>query len=155
MSDIINRVKDLLEKNNTRPSWDEYFMSIAFLAKSRSPCERLKVGCVLVKNNKIIGVGYNGFLPGAPHESMIKDGREQATIHAEINALANTTEKIEFGNFDTIAYITHSPCHNCVKSLLCNGVSTIIYNDLYREVSKESLELADNIHASIKKMEDL
>jgi dCMP deaminase len=47
-----------------RISWDEYFMQTAELASVRSPCERLKVGCVLVKNNRLISMGYNGFLSG-------------------------------------------------------------------------------------------
>ena len=47
-----------------RITWDEYFINVADLASVRSPCERLKVGCVLVKNNRLISMGYNGFLGG-------------------------------------------------------------------------------------------
>ena len=47
-----------------RISWDDYFMKAATLASVRSPCDRLKVGCVLVKNNRLISMGYNGFLAG-------------------------------------------------------------------------------------------
>ena len=50
-----------------RPSWDEYFTKIVKVTSERSPCERLQVGCVLVKDNRIISQGYNGFLPGCPH----------------------------------------------------------------------------------------
>ena len=50
-------------------SWDNYFISLAFLTASRSACSRLHVGCVIVKDTRIISVGYNGFLPGAPHTS--------------------------------------------------------------------------------------
>jgi len=65
-----------------RISWTEYFSDLAKLVSKRSPCERLQVGCVLVKNNRIIATGYNGFLPNAPHESIVVDNHEQATIHA-------------------------------------------------------------------------
>ena len=49
-----------------RLEWDEYFMSIALLASCRSPCSRLHVGSVIVKDNRLISMGYNGFIPGAP-----------------------------------------------------------------------------------------
>src|SRR5690606_33857309 len=67
-----------------RPSWDDYFMATAVLISTRSPCERLHVGCVIVsggdRQNRIIAAGYNGFLPGTPHLSRLRDGREQATV---------------------------------------------------------------------------
>ena len=57
-----------MEGTNHRPSWDEYFMATAFLIASRSSCNRLNVGCVLVsggeQKNRIIAAGYNGFLLG-------------------------------------------------------------------------------------------
>ena len=46
--------------NNERPSWDEYFTKIVRVTSERSPCERLHVGCLLVKDNRIISQGYNG-----------------------------------------------------------------------------------------------
>ena len=49
--------------------------------------DRLKVGCVLVKDNRMISQGYNGFLPGCPHKSIVRDNHEQATVHAEQNAI--------------------------------------------------------------------
>ena len=53
-----------------RPSWDEYFKEIVQVTSKRSPCHRLKVGCLLVKDNRIISQGYNGFLPGSLEEKM-------------------------------------------------------------------------------------
>ena len=59
-------------------------MATALLMASRSSCERLNVGCVIVsggmQKNRIVAAGYNGFLPGASHISRIRDGHEQATI---------------------------------------------------------------------------
>ena len=55
----------------SRPSWQDYFKEICLCTAKRSPCERLKVGCILVKDNRIIAQGYNGFLPGATHESRV------------------------------------------------------------------------------------
>ena len=62
---IVNDIVDLISKQDERINWDDYFISIAFLISSRSSCNRLHVGCVIVKDTRIISVGYNGFLPGA------------------------------------------------------------------------------------------
>ena len=51
-----------LKYNMNRPSWNEYFKEIVLATAKRSPCERLKVGCLLVFENRIISQGYNGFL---------------------------------------------------------------------------------------------
>ena len=69
--------------NANRLSWDEYFAKIVSVTAERSPCERLQVGCLLVKDNRIISQGYNGFLPGCPHTSIVRNNHEQATVHAE------------------------------------------------------------------------
>ena len=75
--------------NNTmsseRPDWDSYFMEIVEVTARRSPCSRLKVGCLLVKDNRIVSQGYNGFLPGHPHESIMRDGRERLFRRAKCN----------------------------------------------------------------------
>ena len=63
---LINKIVDIAGEIPTRPSWDEYFMATAFLIATRSACERLNVGCVIVSKgahkNRIIAAGYNGFL---------------------------------------------------------------------------------------------
>ena len=117
-----------------RPSWDEYFMATAVLMASRSNCERLHVGCVIVtggeRKNRIVAAGYNGFLPGTPHVSMIRDGHEQATVHAEQNAVADAARRgspVE----GCVAYVTHYPCINCAKVLASAGIERIKYRHDY------------------------
>ena len=114
-----------------RPSWDDYFKQIALVTKTRSPCDRLKVGCLLVKDNRIISQGYNGFLPGCPHNSIIRDNHEQATVHAEQNAIADCAKRgvICLG---ATAYITHYPCIICTRILLASGISQIKYIEDYK-----------------------
>ncbi len=118
-----------------RPSWDEYFMAMALLISSRSPCERLHVGCVLVSagehKNRVVAAGYNGFLPGAPHVSRVRDNHEQATVHAEQNAITDAARRGVSVNGAT-AYITHFPCINCSKLLAAAGVGAIKYHLEYR-----------------------
>jgi dCMP deaminase len=114
-----------------RISWQKYFIDIASLSSIRSPCSRLKVGCVLVKENRMISMGYNGFLSGCPHKSIIVDNHEQATIHAEINAITDAAKRGVSVDGST-AYITHHPCLNCYKALAASGVQQIIYAEDYK-----------------------
>ena len=128
LSKLINNIN---EQPNKRIDWDKYFMSIAILGSIRSPCERLKVGCVLVKNNRIVSMGYNGFLPGSNHVSRVRDNHEQSTIHAEQNAISDAASRgVSVDN--CIAYITHYPCINCFKILIASGIKNIIYLEDYK-----------------------
>ena len=133
----INDITELSKQWNSmdRINWDEYFMCLAILTSTRSPCSRLHVGCVLVKDKRVISMGYNGFPTGEKHTSVIQtdaNGKphEMATIHAEQNAIcygANTGVSLN----GATAYITHYPCLNCAKLLLSCGIKTIIYHDDY------------------------
>lgn len=133
----LNLLETTIDQLDGRPSWNLYFMSIALLLSARSSCERLHVGCVLVsgKGNKhrIIAAGYNGFLAGLPHESIVRDGHEQATVHAEQNALADAARR-GVTTQDAIAYVTHFPCINCAKMLLAAGIKKCYYyKDYYND----------------------
>lgn len=114
-----------------RPDWDTYFKEIVQVTSKRSPCDRLKVGCLIVKDNRIISQGYNGFLPGCPHKSIVRDDHEQATIHAEQNALCDCAKRGVSCNNAT-AYITHYPCLICTRLLIASGICEIKYIDDYR-----------------------
>jgi len=125
-----------------RISWIEYFSDLAKLVAKRSPCERLQVGCVLIKDNRIIATGYNGFLPNAPHESIVIDNHEQATVHAEQNCIADCANR-GVATKDAIAYITHYPCINCYKILVASGIKEINYINDYN--NNETVEKINNV----------
>ena len=114
-----------------RPSWDEYFKEIVQVTAKRSPCERLQVGCILVNDNRIVSQGYNGFLPSCKHISIIRDGHEQSTVHAEQNAISDCAKR-GVSCKDCIAYITHYPCIICCRILLASGIKSIKYINDYR-----------------------
>lgn len=114
-----------------RPTWDEYFCEIAQVTARRSSCERLSVGCVLVKNNRIVSQGYNGFIAGLPHTSIVRHDHEQATIHAEQNAIVDCARR-GVSCEQATAYITHFPCLNCMKLLIASGVDTVKYIEDYK-----------------------
>ena len=130
-SDPIELVAQAARTFSRRPTWDQYFMATAVLIASRSNCERLHVGCVVVtsgeRKNRIVAAGYNGFLPGTPHHSRVRDGHEQATVHAEQNAIADAARR-GVSVAGSTAYISHFPCINCAKVLAAAGVRVIHYH---------------------------
>lgn len=143
--DELNEMNTILDKlfDKKRLEWKTYFTYICLLASKRSNCERLKVGCILVKDNRIISTAYNGFLPNAPHISRVVDNHEQSTVHAEMNAIADCASRgISVKN--ATCYVTHFTCINCFKILAASNIKEIIYindyknNKLVNELALES-----------------
>jgi dCMP deaminase len=125
-----------------RPSWDEYFMSIAEQVSGRSTCMRRQTGAVLVKDKRILATGYNGTPAGLPHCEAVGCLREQRGIasgenhelcrgiHAEQNAVIQAARygiPIEGATI----YSTHQPCVLCAKILINAGVVDIAFRDPY------------------------
>jgi dCMP deaminase len=120
---------NLLEKENVEPvevpSWDEYFMSMAILAASRSPDSQWQVGSVIVNEDKhIIGVGYNGFPRGMPDDIIpnVRPYKYDWVLHSERNALANCTE-IPKGS---TLYTNGKPCLECLKACYQSGIKDFV-----------------------------
>ena len=142
---MIESVDGLVASWSQRPSWDEYFICTAILIASRSSCRRLNVGCVMVSGgehkNRIIAAGYNGFLPGAPHSSCVRDGHEVATVHAEQNAIISAERNKMIGstlfmvgkNYQDGTYVKNSnPCALCKMMIINAGIK-----DIYIRENKE------------------
>lgn len=146
LTNPVDLIAEAAAKFGQRPSWDDYFMATAVLLSTRSSCERLHVGCVLVsggdRRNRIVAAGYNGFLPGAPHTSRLHDGHEQATVHAEQNAVADAARRGSSLE-GCVAYVTHYPCINCAKILAAAGIAEIRYRADYRNDPIAGEVLAD------------
>lgn len=108
---------------------DNYYMALAFMASVRSRCQQAKVGCVLVKNDRVISTGYNGTLPGAPNCDSVACQAEHKgvkiclTIHAEINAIQQA--RCDLAGAE--AYVTRMPCLSCALALVLAGVTKIYY----------------------------
>jgi len=120
-----------------RPSWDEYWSEIARVSSKRSTCLKNKVGCVIVKDNRLLSLGYNGNIRGYKHCEELGGcirldkphgvGYEECRgIHAEMNAIiwsARNGIQIQGSKI----YITTSPCNICKKMLIQVGIEEIIY----------------------------
>lgn len=122
-----NRTFSIME----RLTWTQYFCSVARLTSMRSPCERLKVGCVFVRDNRILCTGYNGYLPGLHHQSYIENDHDIASCHAELNALSNACRN-GICTRGASVYVTHFPCVNCFKTLVSAGIVEIFYLKPYK-----------------------
>jgi len=139
---MLSHICNIVDNNKERLDWDDYFMSIALLASCRSPCERLHVGCVIVKNKRIVSTGYNGFLPGANHISRVQDDHEQSIIHSEVNAISDGAKRGVSVDGAKI-YITHFPCINCFRSIAACGIKEVYYlydyknNPIVEELAKD------------------
>ena len=136
-----------------RPTWNQYFMSIATLVAQRARNKRGQVGAVLVKNNSIVSTGYNGASSNQCHCTEIgcniattyADGEHencQSVVHAEINAIINAAlNGISIAG--AIIYITHSPCRHCYKALINAWIKTIYYKHAYKLESIRSFARPD------------
>lgn len=115
---------------SSRPSWDTYFGKLAQLTATRSTCLRRQVGCVIVRDNRVLVTGYNGSLPGEAHCTeagcYIHKRHCIRTNHAEVNALSDAANR-GVSLAGATAYVTLQPCWNCLKQLLAAGISTVWY----------------------------
>lgn len=123
-----------MEKNL---SWNQYFMGIAFLSSKRSKDPRTKVGsCIVNKENKIIGIGYNGMPCGCDdaefpwgHEGELLSTKYPYVVHAELNAILNSNSNLK----DCTIFTTLFPCNECCKAIIQSGIKKIIYlSDKYK-----------------------
>lgn len=125
-----------------RPSWDEYFMRMAFLASDRTTCLRRGVGAVIVKDNRVLATGYNGVPQGITHCDEVGCLRERLGVpsgqkhelcrglHAEQNAIIQAAKHGINIDGATI-YITTQPCVVCAKMLINAGIREIVYANPY------------------------
>jgi dCMP deaminase len=113
-------------------------MDIAHSVAKMSYAARAKVGCVIVKNDNIISMGWNGMPSGMSNECEELIDNElvtkQAVLHAESNALMKLAKDGSSSDGATL-YITLSPCFECAKLILQSGIKTVIYANEYRNTS--------------------
>lgn len=121
-----------LSAQNKRPTWDEFWFTMALFYSTRGTCDRLRAACIIVdNNNRLVGAGYNGSLPGDSHcdevGHLMVDGHCIRTLHAEVNAIMHSHGELEGGT----AYVLGTPCIDCVKKLLTKKVKKILFTREY------------------------
>ena len=125
-----------------KQKWVDAFMDTAERFAQLSSAKRLKVGSVVVKDNRIISIGYNGMPAGWTNEceeiiEVHEDGgvvtkTKDEVIHAEANAIIKLARDGESGN-DASLFCTHAPCINCAKMIYGAGINKVYYRNSYRD----------------------
>lgn len=154
--------KDIKKKFSLRPSWDEYFMKMAFMVSERSTCLRHHVGAVMVRDKRVLTTGYNGAASGTKdclelgclrNELNIPSGTRHEicrAIHAEQNAV------IQGGLYGVklegaTVYCTHSPCILCAKILANTKIKRLVASIEYPD--KSFIELFNEAGIEYKRMD--
>lgn len=117
-----------------RQPWGQYFIDLAQHISTRSTCDRLRVGAVFVRDNRILCTGYNGSLPGREHcdevGHLMHEGHCQRAVHAEQNAIAQAAQH-GVSLQDSWLFVTHLPCIVCFKIVLAAGCARVYYREQY------------------------
>ena len=114
------------------------YMKCAFTFAECSSAKRLKVCCLIVKDDRIISIGYNGTPVGWDNccETLAITGEsvtKKEVLHAEMNAISKLAKSHE-SSLGAAAFITHAPCIECAKLLWQSGIDTIYYSEIYRSL---------------------
>lgn len=149
-----------------RPTWDELFVEFVQLVAKRSTCRRVQVGAIAVKDNRVIGTGYNGVGPGEMHcieafKAHDPDSEEfrdihgkfsrKYEIHAEANLVAFLARNTISSEGATI-YLTHSPCQDCAKLLHACRIERLVYIEKY-DRDTEGLDYLENCGIVVEQYE--
>lgn len=164
---------------NKQQKYNQLYMDIAERVSKMSHACRLHVGAIIVKDGRIISMGWNGMPAGWDNNCEYKDydlskdfngnhfpdpynhypfiddtGRyglktRPEVLHAETNALAKLAKSTESGNNATM-FITHSPCLDCAKLIFQSGISNVFYRDSYR--SETGIQFLEKSGIEVKKI---
>lgn len=128
-----------VKKREDYLSWDEYFMGVALMSAQRSKDPGTQVGaCIVNKNKKIVGVGYNGFPIGCSDDELpwAREGEFLETkypyvCHAELNAVLNSISADLSG---CSLYVALFPCNECAKVIIQSGIKEVVFlSDKYAD----------------------
>lgn len=141
-------------------------IKVAEIYAGLSTARRLKVGAIVVKDDRIISIGYNGTPPGwdnncedvyhtSPWPDELQGGEgitfsmktKPEVIHAEANAIAKLAKSAESG-FGSTMFITHAPCMECAKLIFTAGVKNVFYKNEYRDTSGVSFLKKCNVEVT-------
>ena len=109
-------------------------MGMCELIAQHSHAIRAKVGAVLVKDSRVISVGYNGTPKGFDNKCEDENGTKLEVLHAESNAITKCAKSTESSEGATL-YISLSPCIECAKLIIQSGIIRVVYKEKYRDDS--------------------
>ena len=145
-----------------KPRMQQAYMQTAKIFAELSHARRLHVGAIVVKDDRIISIGYNGMPAGwdndcedesvelysghegAIHRTVLKTKPE--VLHAESNAISKLARSSESGD-GSVMFITHAPCIDCAKLIFQSGIRQVFYGEEYR--SRDGIEFLEKCHVEV------
>ena len=124
-----------------KPKFIDAYMDIAQRFAVLSTAKRLQVGAIIVKDGRIISIGYNGMPAGWSNDCEVETTNSLGVttsetrpevIHAEANAIAKLARSPESGDGSTM-FLTHAPCIHCAKQIFTAGIKMVYYRNSYRD----------------------
>ena len=110
-------------------------MEIAETVSKMSYAKRLQVGAIVVKDNRIISIGYNGTPSGWDNNCEDENNKTKPeVIHAEANSIMKLASSNESGK-GSVMFLTHAPCIDCAKLIYGSGIAQVFYKNEYRDQS--------------------
>lgn len=130
----------------------EAHMKVAETYAQLSSAKRLQVGAIVVKDNRVISIGYNGMPSGWDNVCEYTRTDDVGTsfvtkpevLHAETNAIAKLARSTESG-LDATMFITHAPCLDCAKLIYQSGISKVYYRNQYRSTDGIEFLMKGNV----------
>ena len=138
---------------NKQERYDRTYLNMATEWAKLSHCQRKQVGAIIVKDEIIISDGYNGTPAG--FDNCCEDDNGQThwyVLHAEANAILKVAKSTNNCKNATL-YLTHSPCKDCSKLVLQSGISRLVYQEAYKDVS--GLEFLKNAGLEITQIQNI
>lgn len=148
-----------------KPTWDEYFMNLADVVRSRADCLRRRVGAVVVKDLRIMATGYNGTPHNITdcsqggclrcqkrHSGELKSGENEEScicIHAEQNAIIQAAY-LGISTRGATLYSTANPCSSCAKMIVNAGIVRLICKMDHHDLEGIELLKKANIQVDVK-----
>jgi dCMP deaminase len=132
-----------------KQKWIDAFMDTAERFAQLSSAVRLQVGAVVVQDNRIISIGYNGMPSGWTNvcENELGTTKDEV-IHAEANAIIKLARDGESGNGASL-FCTHAPCVHCAKLIYGAGIKNVYYRNSYRDTS--GIEFLNKCEINVEK----
>ena len=120
---------------NKEDKYHKLYMDIAERVALMSYCKRLCVGAVMIKNRRIVSMGWNGQPSGFENTCEdVENNTLSSVLHAESNLLMKVAQSTESSD-NSVIYITQSPCIHCAKMIYQAGVKEVLYKEVYRDDS--------------------
>jgi dCMP deaminase len=134
-----------------KPKFIEAYMDVAERFAQLSSAKRLQVGAIVVKDDRIVSIGYNGMPTGWDNCCEDKNNKTKPEVlHAEANAVSKLARSPESAESASI-FITHSPCIDCAKLIYQSGIATVYYKNDYR--STQGIEFLNRSDIEVVKVD--